>query len=213
MAASLQRHPAQQHTEIRGRRSTMSDEMTGPYQPPRPPPLAGARFTPGQLLAGRYRVVALLGKGGMGEVYRADDLKLGQSVALKFLPSHLVADSDRMARFHSEVRLARQVSHPNVPAKGLSSAAFLESRDSLLNHRPDWVAGLCFSSLTDHIRAGVAQDNRPDWCRSALARSSSSYFPNYKYGRIDSLQVSSTTTSQVLLTESVKAGKSAANFR
>jgi Protein kinase domain len=92
----------------------MSDEMTGPYQPPRPPPQPGTRFVPGELLAGRYRIVALLGKGGMGEVYRADDLKLGQSVALKFLPSHLAADPGRMARFHGEVRLARQVSHPNV---------------------------------------------------------------------------------------------------
>ncbi len=50
----------------------------------------------------------------MGEVYRGDDLTLGQSVALKFLPQGLAHDHDRLARFHQEVRIARQVSHPNV---------------------------------------------------------------------------------------------------
>ncbi len=73
-----------------------------------------ARFVPGEMLAERYRIVGLLGKGGMGEVYRADDLKLGQAVALKFLPEHLTTDGAALARFHREVRVARQVSHKNV---------------------------------------------------------------------------------------------------
>lgn len=73
-----------------------------------------ARFVPGMILAERYRIVGLLGKGGMGEVYRADDLKLGQPVALKFLPENLLSDGAALARFHREVRLARQVSHKNV---------------------------------------------------------------------------------------------------
>jgi hypothetical protein len=72
------------------------------------------RFLPGVLLAGRYRIIGLLGKGGMGEVYRADDLKLGQPVALKFLPPGFEARADRLQAFLNEVRTARQVSHTNV---------------------------------------------------------------------------------------------------
>lgn len=71
-------------------------------------------FTPGTILDGRYRVIGLLGRGGMGEVYRADDLKLGQPVALKFLPRDLAEDPVRRERFFAEVRIARQISHPNV---------------------------------------------------------------------------------------------------
>jgi serine/threonine protein kinase len=77
-------------------------------------PLGGGRFTPGLVLAERYRIVALLGKGGMGEVYRAEDLKLSQVVAIKFLPQSLSEDPAALERFHSEVRIARQVSHANV---------------------------------------------------------------------------------------------------
>ena len=50
----------------------------------------------------------------MGEVYRADDLRLGQPVALKFLPEELSRDALRLALLHNEVRAARQVSHPNI---------------------------------------------------------------------------------------------------
>jgi hypothetical protein len=73
-----------------------------------------ARFVPGTTLVDRYRIVALVGKGGMGEVYRAEDLKLGQLVALKFLPEAVAHDGAALARFHREVRVARQVSHANV---------------------------------------------------------------------------------------------------
>src|SRR5258708_7476977 len=72
------------------------------------------RFAPGAVLDGRYRIVGRLGKGGMGEVYRADDLKLGQPVALKFLPESVDRDPVRLTQLHTEVRMARQVSHPNV---------------------------------------------------------------------------------------------------
>jgi serine/threonine-protein kinase len=76
--------------------------------------ISHGRFAPGTLLDSRYRVIGLLGKGGMGEVYRADDLRLGQPVALKFLPEGLRDEPVRLAQFHNEVRTARQVSHPNV---------------------------------------------------------------------------------------------------
>src|SRR6185436_4924102 len=73
-----------------------------------------AGFAPGTVLGGRFRIIGLLGRGGMGEVYRADDLLLGQPVALKFLPRDLAGNPDRLARFYGEVRIARTVSHPNV---------------------------------------------------------------------------------------------------
>jgi serine/threonine-protein kinase len=99
------------------------DSITGEAEAPEPGDLSGSmadssiqhgRFLPGTVLDERYRIVGLLGQGGMGEVYRADDLKLGQSVALKFLPEALANDPTRLELLHNEVRLARQVSHPNV---------------------------------------------------------------------------------------------------
>ena len=69
---------------------------------------------PGTIVADRYRIVALLGRGGMGEVYRAEDLRLSQVLAIKFLPEACSQNEAALARFHSEVRVARQVSHPNV---------------------------------------------------------------------------------------------------
>ena len=72
------------------------------------------RFPAGTVLAQRYRIVNLLGRGGMGEVYRATDLLLGQPVALKFLPPILAHDEGAASRLRNEVKTARQVTHPNV---------------------------------------------------------------------------------------------------
>jgi serine/threonine-protein kinase len=102
--------------------------LTGPFDDPTIDPLAGVatragaaaptppavRFTSGAIVGSRYRLVALLGKGGMGEVYRADDLTLDQPVALKFLAEGVAANDSRLAQFHNELRIARQVSHKNV---------------------------------------------------------------------------------------------------
>lgn len=74
----------------------------------------GGEFVAGTVLASRYRIIGLLGKGGMGEVYKAEDIKLSQTVALKFLPDHMERNAAVLERFHAEVRTARRVSHPNV---------------------------------------------------------------------------------------------------
>src|SRR5690349_4155276 len=87
-----------------------------PPSTPRPVSSNGTlpRFAPGTLLARRYRIVSKLGKGGMGEVFRADDIVLGQAVALKFLPEAAQRNANLLARFYDEVRIARQISHANV---------------------------------------------------------------------------------------------------
>ncbi len=81
---------------------------------PRRRPDQVSQFAPGTIIAGRYRIAGILGSGGMGEVYRADDTKLDQPVALKFLPARLARDPILLGRLHDEVRLGRQVAHPNV---------------------------------------------------------------------------------------------------
>src|SRR5262245_22931618 len=80
----------------------------------RPSSSLHGRFDPGTRLGSRYRIVGLLGRGGMGEVYRADDLELNQAVALKLLPDALARNADDLARLRQEVRVARQIAHPNV---------------------------------------------------------------------------------------------------
>jgi serine/threonine protein kinase len=102
--------------------SSCGQPLTG--DSPEPPPTLdpdataappqGPGLSPGTVFAGRYRIVALLGRGGMGEVYQAEDLTLDQPVALKFFPGRLREDAAALARFQREVRLARQISHPNV---------------------------------------------------------------------------------------------------
>jgi serine/threonine protein kinase len=63
---------------------------------------------------GPYEVVSLLGVGGVGEVYRARDPRLGRDVAVKVLPSHLSSDPDSLSRFEREARAAAALSHPNI---------------------------------------------------------------------------------------------------
>src|SRR5579864_2385005 len=65
---------------------------------------------------GHYEVISLLGKGGMGEVYRARDTKLKREVAIKVLPEAFARDPDRMARFQREAEVLASLNHPNIAA-------------------------------------------------------------------------------------------------
>ena len=65
---------------------------------------------------GVYHLQALLGAGGMGEVYRAHDTRLGRDVAIKILPQAFTADPDRLARFEREARVLASLNHPNIGA-------------------------------------------------------------------------------------------------
>src|SRR5215467_12989119 len=65
---------------------------------------------------GSHEITALLGKGGMGEVYRARDLKLKREVAIKILPGEFAQDADRVSRFQREAEVLASLSHPNIAA-------------------------------------------------------------------------------------------------
>lgn len=96
-----------------GYRQTDTDFFKG-IVPSTPAGVSHARFASGELVADRYRIIACLGHGGMGEVYRAEDTRLNIEIALKFLSSGDSAHPAWLASLHNEVRTARSISHPNV---------------------------------------------------------------------------------------------------
>ena len=91
-------------------------------------------LTPGTRI-GAYEVVATLGRGGMGEVYRARDSKLHRDVALKVLPESFAADSDRLARFQREARVLASLNHPHIGAR--FSSDVVGALKPLLDAEPD----------------------------------------------------------------------------
>src|SRR5262249_50940081 len=96
---------------------------------------------PGEQL-GHYRIQSLIGKGGMGEVYRALDTKLDREVAVKLLPDSLSADADRLARFEREAKVLAQLNHP-----GIATIYGVEARALVM----EMVAG---PTLADRIAQG-----------------------------------------------------------
>lgn len=87
------------------------EDMTGAFAPDSS---GEGRFQPGALLLGRFRVVRLLGSGGMGEVYEAEDLELREQIAVKTIRLSHARDTSMLDRLRKEVQLGRRVSHPNV---------------------------------------------------------------------------------------------------
>src|SRR5580704_10938854 len=71
-------------------------------------------FSEGQMVAGRYRIVRYLSRGGMGEVYQAEDLEFHELVALKTLLPAIASDQDMISLFKQEIQLSRKIAHPNV---------------------------------------------------------------------------------------------------
>src|SRR5262245_27828533 len=126
----------------------------------------GAQFATGTMLTKRYRIVSLLGRGGMGEVYKAEDLKLKQIVALKFLPEAITHDGAALARFHNEVRITRQISHPNVcrvydisevNGRHFLSMEFIDGEDlSVLLRRIGRLPGDKATEIARQLCAGLA---------------------------------------------------------
>src|SRR6202162_791842 len=95
---------------------------------------------------GPYEIVALLGAGGMGEVYQAHDTKLGRNVALKVLPRAFTHDAERLARFEREAKMLASLNHPNI-----ATIHGLEQSDGVHYLVMELVPG---HTLAERIRAG-----------------------------------------------------------
>ena len=94
-------------------------------------------LAPGRTLA-QYRITAAIGAGGMGEVYRATDTKLGREVAIKVLPAELAQDPERLARFEREAKLLASLNHPNIAHVYGFESATLDDGSPLTSWRWSW---------------------------------------------------------------------------
>ncbi len=106
---------------------------------------------------GPYEIVAPLGAGGMGEVYRARDTKLGREVALKVLPEALANDRDRMARFRREAQVLASLNHPNIAAiYGLEDSGSVQALVMELVEGPTLAERIATRASRDPVGAGLA---------------------------------------------------------
>jgi eukaryotic-like serine/threonine-protein kinase len=90
------------------------DSHSGILDHPLAPPAGSPLFAPGEIVSGRYRIIRFLARGGMGEVYEAEDLELKEGVALKTLLPEIASDGRMIARFKQEIQLSRRIAHGNV---------------------------------------------------------------------------------------------------
>jgi serine/threonine protein kinase len=111
------------------------------------------RYEPGDLFAGRFTIVEFVAEGGMGVVYKAIDRQVGGEVALKLLPDRLAGHEDFVARFQREVRLTRQINHPNV-CRVYDSGVY----QSTLYFFMEWVKGETLADLVRH--SGTIREDR-----------------------------------------------------
>jgi predicted Ser/Thr protein kinase len=160
-------------------RATSATEPSRAGNQPAPP---GARDLHGREIAGRYRIVSLLGEGGMGAVYRGEQISLKRKCAIKLLKPELSADPGLVRRFNAEAELVAKLSHPNVVniydfgqdvdgtlfiameyIEGRSLRAAMNSDGPLPARRAVAIAAQVASSLTDaHAHGIVHRDLKPD---------------------------------------------------
>ena len=150
-------------------------------------PLAANRPESTGDLAGRrlgvYQIEARIGAGGMGEVYRARDTKLGRDVAIKVLPPHLMADADRRARFEREARVLATLNHSNI-----AQIYGLEESDGLQALVMELVPGETLDQMIRPPPHGLKVDGRvgpraPDRRRGGCGARAGSHPPRLEAGQ------------------------------
>ncbi len=133
----------------------------------------------GRILAGKYKIIAELGRGGMGIVYKAEDLKLKRQVALKFMPPQLASDADMRARFTREAQATAKLNHPNIVVihevsefgerpyfvmehvKGQSLRDMMKDHDLSVDKIVELVIQVCSGISAAHEKKVVHRDIKP----------------------------------------------------